>query len=74
MFEDQNETALVDLVNQKHAGKPITPMERPRGVELPNTPPTPRAQAAAVPLKSHKPRPAVMELTPEDRAMADALA
>jgi DNA end-binding protein Ku len=27
-FEDQYETALVDLVNQKRAGKPITPKER----------------------------------------------
>ena len=30
-FEDQYETALIDLINQKRAGKPITPMERPRG-------------------------------------------
>ncbi|TFW52299.1 Ku protein, partial [Bradyrhizobium sp. MOS001] len=30
-FEDHYETALVDLVNQKRAGKPITPKERPRG-------------------------------------------
>src|SRR6202140_2635163 len=30
-FEDQYETALVDLINQKRAGKPITPRERPRG-------------------------------------------
>jgi DNA end-binding protein Ku len=30
-FEDQYETALVDLINQKRAGKPITPKERPRG-------------------------------------------
>jgi DNA end-binding protein Ku len=30
-FEDQYETALVDLVNQKRAGKPITAKERPRG-------------------------------------------
>ena len=28
-FEDQFETALVDLINQKRAGKPITPKERP---------------------------------------------
>jgi DNA end-binding protein Ku len=28
-FEDQYETALIDLVNQKRAGKPITPKERP---------------------------------------------
>ena len=30
-FEDQYETALVDLIDQKRAGKPITPTERPRG-------------------------------------------
>jgi DNA end-binding protein Ku len=30
-FEDQYETALVDLINQKRAGKPITVKERPRG-------------------------------------------
>jgi DNA end-binding protein Ku len=30
-FEDQYETALVDLINQKRAGKPIKPKERPRG-------------------------------------------
>jgi DNA end-binding protein Ku len=30
-FEDQYETALVDLINQKRAGRPITPKERPRG-------------------------------------------
>src|SRR5436189_5913021 len=28
-FEDQYESALVDLINQKRAGKPITPKERP---------------------------------------------
>jgi DNA end-binding protein Ku len=30
-FEDQYETALVDLINQKRAGKPITAKQRPRG-------------------------------------------
>jgi DNA end-binding protein Ku len=30
-FEDHYETALVDLINKKRAGKPITPQERPRG-------------------------------------------
>jgi DNA end-binding protein Ku len=30
-FEDQYETALVDLINRKRAGKPITPKARPRG-------------------------------------------
>src|ERR1700758_3132439 len=30
-FEDHYETALVDIINQKRAGKPIAPKERPRG-------------------------------------------
>jgi DNA end-binding protein Ku len=30
-FEDQYETALVDLINQKRSGKPIVPKDRPRG-------------------------------------------
>jgi DNA end-binding protein Ku len=33
-FEDQYETALVDLINQKRSGKPITPKERPRGANV----------------------------------------
>jgi DNA end-binding protein Ku len=30
-FEEHYETALVDLINSKRSGKPITPKERPRG-------------------------------------------
>ena len=30
-FEDHYETALIDLINKKRSGKPITPKERPRG-------------------------------------------
>jgi DNA end-binding protein Ku len=30
-FEDQYETALVDLINQKRSGKPIVPKDRPKG-------------------------------------------
>jgi DNA end-binding protein Ku len=30
-FEDHYETALIELINQKRAGKPITPKERPKG-------------------------------------------
>jgi DNA end-binding protein Ku len=30
-FEDQSETALIDLINQKRAGKPIKAKERPGG-------------------------------------------
>ena len=30
-FEDHYETALIDLINSKRAGKPITPKDRPHG-------------------------------------------
>src|SRR6059058_2276296 len=30
-FEDQYETALIDLINQKRAGKPVAAKDRPRG-------------------------------------------
>ena len=30
-FEDHYETALMDLINQKRSGNPITPKQRPRG-------------------------------------------
>jgi DNA end-binding protein Ku len=30
-FEDHYETALIDLINQKRAGKTIRPKERPKG-------------------------------------------
>ncbi|MHC2337905.1 non-homologous end joining protein Ku [Bradyrhizobium sp. USDA 4454] len=30
-FEDQYESALVELINQKRAGKPIVPKDRPKG-------------------------------------------
>jgi len=33
-FEDQYETALLDLINQKRAGKPITPKERPASTNV----------------------------------------
>ena len=33
-FEDHYETALIDLINSKRAGKPITPKERPRGTNV----------------------------------------
>jgi DNA end-binding protein Ku len=33
-FEDHYETALIDLINQKRSGKPITPKERPRGENI----------------------------------------
>ena len=33
-FEDHYETALVDLINSKRLGKPITPKDRPRGENM----------------------------------------
>jgi DNA end-binding protein Ku len=33
-FEDQYETALVDLINQKRAGKPVVAKDRPRGTNV----------------------------------------
>ncbi|WFU21145.1 Ku protein [Bradyrhizobium sp. CB1717] len=33
-FEDQYETALVDLINQKRAGKPITPKSKPAATNV----------------------------------------
>jgi DNA end-binding protein Ku len=57
-FEDQYETALVDLINQKRAGKPITPKERPRGenvVDLMDALRKSVGGAAAAPSASKKP-------------------
>ncbi|WP_340672335.1 Ku protein [Bradyrhizobium ottawaense] len=33
-FEDHYETALIDLINEKRAGKPITPKERPASTNV----------------------------------------
>ena len=33
-FEDQYETALIELINKKRAGKPITPKERPAATNV----------------------------------------
>ena len=55
-FEDQYETALIDLINAKRAGKPITAKERPRGenvVDLMDA--LPKSIGAAEPAKVSKP-------------------
>jgi DNA end-binding protein Ku len=58
-FEDQYETALVDLINQKRAGRPITPKERPRGENVVDLMDALRksvsSAAAAPPASSKKP-------------------
>ncbi|MCS3892111.1 DNA end-binding protein Ku [Bradyrhizobium japonicum USDA 38] len=33
-FDDQYETALIDLINQKRSGKPIAPKERPASTNV----------------------------------------
>jgi len=35
-FEDHYETALIELINQKRAGKPITPKEKPAATNVVN--------------------------------------
>src|SRR6476659_5679366 len=55
-FEDQYETALIDLINQKRAGKPITAKERPRGENVVDLMDALRKSiGAAEPAKNSKP-------------------
>jgi DNA end-binding protein Ku len=56
-FEDQYETALIDLINQKRAGKPITAKARPRGENVVDLMDALRKSigAAAEPTKESKP-------------------
>src|SRR5271154_6435666 len=48
-FEDHYETALVDLINSKRSGKPITPKERPRGENVVDLIDSRRAKASEAP-------------------------
>jgi DNA end-binding protein Ku len=71
-FEDQYETALVDLVNQKRAGKPITPKERPRGenvVDLMEALRKSVGGAAAAPPAVKKPAKKAKKATPGQKEM-----
>src|SRR5271156_1202214 len=71
-FEDQYETALVDLINQKRAGKPITPKERPRGdnvVDLMDALRKSVGGAAAAPPASKKPAKKSKKATPGQKEM-----
>lgn len=54
-FEDQYETALVDLINAKRAGKPITAKERPRGENVVDLMDALRQSIGAEPGKGSKP-------------------
>src|SRR6202163_2745102 len=65
-FEDQYETALIALINQKRSGKPIVPKERPRGENVVNlmdalkrSLATEKQSAPPVKAKGKKPRKAV---------------
>jgi DNA end-binding protein Ku len=71
-FEDQYETALVDLINQKRAGKPITPKERPRGenvVDLMEALRKSVGGAAAAPPAVKKPAKKAKKATPGQKEM-----
>src|ERR1700692_681149 len=71
-FEDQYETALVDLINKKRAGKPITPKERPRGenvVDLMDALRKSVGGAAAAPPASKKPAKKAKKAAPGQKEM-----
>ena len=71
-FEDQYETALVDLINKKRAGKPITPKERPRGenvVDLMEALRKSVGGAAAAPPASKKPAKKAKKTAPGQKEM-----
>ena len=71
-FEDQYETALIDLINQKRAGKPITAKERPRGenvVDLMDALRKSIGGEAARPEPSKKPTKKLKKATPGQKEM-----
>jgi DNA end-binding protein Ku len=71
-FEDQYETALVDLINQKRAGKPITAKQRPRGenvVDLMDALRKSVGGAAAAPPASKKPTKKSKKVEPGQKEM-----
>src|ERR1700688_3925316 len=76
-FEDQYETALVDLINQKRAGKPITAKQRPRGenvVDLMDALRKSVGGAAAAPPASKKPTKKSKKAAPGQKEMLLPLA
>jgi DNA end-binding protein Ku len=71
-FEDHYETVLVDLINQKRAGKPITPKDRPRGenvVDLMDALRKSIGGDAATPSASKKPAKKVKNASPGQKEM-----
>jgi DNA end-binding protein Ku len=71
-FEDQYETALIDLINQKRAGKPIVAKERPRGenvVDLMDALRKSIGGGAAPPESSKKPAKKAKKATPGQKEM-----
>jgi DNA end-binding protein Ku len=71
-FEDQYETALVELINQKRSGKPIRPKERPQGenvVDLMEALRKSVGGAAAAPPAAKKPAQKTRKATPGQKEM-----
>ena len=73
-FEDQYETALIDLINQKRAGKPIVAKERPRGENVVDLMDALRKSigggaGAATPEPSKKPAKKMKKATPGQKEM-----
>ena len=71
-FEDHYETALVDLINKKRAGTPITPKERPRGenvVDLMDALRKSIGGEGAAPPASKKPAKKAKKATPGQKEM-----
>jgi DNA end-binding protein Ku len=71
-FEDHYETALVDLINKKRAGTPITPKERPRGenvVDLMDALRKSIGGEGAAPPASKKPAKKARKATPGQKEM-----
>jgi DNA end-binding protein Ku len=73
-FEGQYETALIDLINQKRAGKPIVAKDRPRGENVVDLLDALRKSAggggdAASPAPSKKPAKEAKKATPGQKEM-----
>jgi DNA end-binding protein Ku len=55
-FEDRYETALVDLINQKRAGKTIRPKERPKGENIVDLMEAPRRSVGGAAVETSAPK------------------
>ena len=55
-FEDHYETALIELINQKRAGKPITPKDKPAATNVVNLMEALRGALVRRPRRRRRPR------------------